>query len=301
MSYHVPVLLTKAVDALNVKPDGKYADLTFGGGGHSQLILSQLKKGTLMVFDQDEDALKNIPDAKNIIAVHANFRYIKQFMRYYQIDLFDGIIADLGVSSWQIDEKERGFSFRFDAELDMRMNPDDVIKAKDVIDNYDEGNLIRIFRNYGELKNAGQIAQRIVKARKIGHIKTTGDLKELLSPLVAQHIEHKFFARVFQALRIEVNQEMEALKEFLAMVPDVLKPGGRLVVLSYHSLEDRLVKNFIRAGNPDGKIEKDFFGNFINPVKAITKKPVQADEKETDENPRARSVKMRIAEMKKHE
>ncbi len=301
MSYHVPVLLKKAVDALNVKPNGVYADLTFGGGGHSEQILSQLESGTLMVFDQDKDALKNIPDSKNIIAVHANFRYIRQFMRYYQIDFFDGIIADLGISSWQIDKKERGFSFRFDADLDMRMNPDDAVKAKDIINNYDEGNLIRIFRDYGELKNAGQIAKRIVDARKLDEIKTTDDLKNLLSPMVNKHTAHKYFARVFQALRIEVNQELKALEVFLSIVPEVLRPGGRLVILSYHSLEDRLVKNFIRAGNTHGKIEKDFFGNVINPVKAITKKPLQADDKEIEKNPRARSVKMRIAEMKTHE
>ncbi len=299
MSYHVPVLLKKAIDALKVKPDGKYADLTFGGGGHSHLILSQLKSGTLMVFDQDADALKNLPDTKNVISVHANFRYIKQFMRYYQIDLFDGIIADLGVSSWQIDQKERGFSFRFDADLDMRMNPDDHVKAKDIIENYDEGNLTRVFRTYAELKNAGEIARRIINARKKKNIQTTGDLKNLLSPLFNKHAENKFLARVFQAIRIEVNQEIEALRDFLVLVPEVMKPGGRLVILSYHSLEDRLVKNFIRAGNPQGKIEKDFYGNIINPVKAITRKPLQADDTEIENNPRARSVKMRIAKMKR--
>ncbi len=301
MSYHVPVLLSEAVDALNVKPNGMYADLTFGGGGHSDRILSQLDKGKLMVFDQDAEALKNLSDNKNIIPVHANFRYIKNFMRYHHIDFFDGIIADLGVSSWQIDQKGRGFSFRFDAELDMRMNSDAPVSAKDVLNEYAEKDLINIFRAYGELKNARGIAGRIIEARKSKKINTTMDLKELLSPLFSQHTENKFLARVFQALRIEVNQEMQALTDFLVLVPDILKPGGRMVVLSYHSLEDRLVKNFIRAGHPEGKIHKDFYGNVINPVKAITKKPLQADESEILENPRARSVKMRIAEIKCHE
>ncbi|MFO7790903.1 MAG: 16S rRNA (cytosine(1402)-N(4))-methyltransferase RsmH [Bacteroidota bacterium] len=301
MSYHVPVLLKEAINALNVKSDGTYADLTFGGGGHSVELLSHLKNGKLMVFDQDNEAFKNLGDNKNVIPVHANFRYIRQFMRYHNIKGFDGIIADLGVSSWQIDQEKRGFSFRFDAELDMRMNPDAPLKAKDIINGYSKEQLIRVFKEYGELKNAGVIVRKIIDARNTGNINTTGDLKELLSPMFRKGTENKFLARVFQALRIEVNQEIESLKDFLKVSPLILKQGGRLVTLSYHSLEDRLVKNMMRFGNIEGEVKKDFYGNVITPFKQITRKPIQADDEEIKRNQRARSVKMRIAELKTHE
>jgi 16S rRNA (cytosine1402-N4)-methyltransferase len=302
MKYHVPVLLKPSVEALQVKPDGIYADLTFGGGGHTREIMSRLgEDGRLMVFDQDADALNNLPDDPRIIPVHANFRYIRQFMLYHELPGFNGILADLGISSWQIDEKERGFSFRFNAELDMRMNRETGVSAKDILNHYSGDQLRSLFRTYGELKNAGLLANRIIAARDEKPVETTGDLVDILSPVLKKGAEHKFLARVFQALRIEVNKEMEALREMLKKSIDCLLPGGRLVVLSYHSLEDRMVKNFMRAGNVEGEIQKDFYGNQISPLHVITKKPVQAGEDEINQNPRARSVKMRVAERKKDE
>ena len=300
MKYHVPVLLKPPVEALQVKPDGVYADLTFGGGGHTREVLSRLgDKGRLMAFDQDDDAMNNMPDDQRVIPVHANFRYVYRLMKCYNFSGCDGILADLGISSWQIDEKERGFSFRFDAELDMRMNRNAGVSAKGILSHYSYAQLKTLFRNYGELKNAGVIAGKIVDAREQRPISTTGDLVSILSPVFKKGAEHKFLARVFQALRIEVNGEMDALREMLMKSVECLVPGGRLVVLSYHSLEDRMVKNFMRAGNIDGHIEKDFYGNQISPIDVITRKPVQAGPEEINENPRARSVKMRVAERKK--
>lgn len=299
MKYHVPVLLKKSIDALDVKSDGVYADLTFGGGGHSAEILRRLgDDGRLMVFDQDADALQNLPDDHRVVPVHANFRYLRQFMRYHGLQGFDGILADLGISSWQIDKKERGFSFRFDADLDMRMNEQAPMTAADILNDYPKDKLTTILRTYGELKNARSVADKIFTARNEKPLRTTGQLTEVLTPLAKKGAEHKFFAKVFQALRIEVNQEMEALKEMLAQTVECLKPGGKLVILSYHSLEDRLVKNFFRAGNIEGNIEKDFYGNQISPFAQVSRKPVQADEEDISHNPRARSVKMRIAEVK---
>lgn len=301
MKYHIPVLLNSSVDGLHIKENGVYADLTFGGGGHSRKILSEMKEGKLMVFDQDKDAFNNLPEDKRLITVHSNFRYLENFVRYHDLGALDGILADLGISSWQIDQKERGFSFRFDAELDMRMNSGAYLKASDVINEYNQKELLRIFRDYGEIKNAGRVVKAIESERRKRKIINTGDLTDILKPMTKRNQENKFYSKVFQALRIEVNQELDALKEMLLQTERCLKPGGRLVVLSYHSLEDRLVKNFMKTGNLSGKQEKDFYGNVISPFRMITKKPEMADFKEIEENSRARSVRLRIAELKQDE
>lgn len=297
--YHIPVLLKETVDGLNINPDGVYVDVTFGGGGHSREILSRLSlKGHLYSFDQDEDAEQNIIQDKRFTFVRSNFRYIKNWMRYYGIEQVDGILADLGVSSHHFDAQERGFSFRFDAPLDMRMNQKAQRTAADILNEYSESQLADIFYLYGELRNARKIAATVVKNRANCPIKTTGDFMEIIKTFFEKDREKKELAKVFQALRIEVNQEMQALKEMLTASATILKPGGRLSVLTYHSLEDRMVKNLIKTGNVEGRVEKDFFGNTNAPLKMINNKVIMASEEEQASNPRSRSAKLRIAEKK---
>ena len=297
--YHVPVLLKACVDGLQVKPDGVYADLTFGGGGHSREILSHLGEGGhLYGFDQDADALRNaIPDGR-FTFVRSNFRYLRNWMRYYGVEQLDGVLADLGVSSHHLDDGERGFSFRFEGRLDMRMNRSGRLTAADVVNEYAEERLADIFYLYGELKNARKLAACLVKARAAGRIETTEDFVEAVKPLMGRDREKKDLAKAFQALRIEVNKEMDALREMLSAVADLLRPGGRLVVLSYHSLEDRMVKNLIKTGNVEGRRVEDFYGNVDCPFRAVNNKVIVPDEAEQAENPRSRSAKLRIAEKK---
>ncbi len=295
--YHQPVLLKQSVDGLAVAPSGVYVDVTFGGGGHSREILSRLgKDGRLFGFDQDLDVLKNVPDDDRFQFVRSNFQYIKRFMRYYDVEGVDGVLADLGVSSHHFDEADRGFSFRFDASLDMRMNQKGEVGASEVINDYTEEKLIGIFRLYGEIKNAGKLAREICAERNLGRIDTTTRLKEIAAKCTPAKTENQYLAKVFQAIRLEVNDEITVLKNMLLGALDVLKPGGRLSVISYHSLEDRLVKNFMRTGNFEGKQEKDFFGNVATPFKLITRKVVVPDDEEIKVNSRARSAKLRIAE-----
>ena len=298
MDYHNPVLLTATVDGLNIKPDGVYVDVTFGGGGHSKEILKRLgENGKLFAFDQDEDALENTIDDERFVLINENFRFIKRFLRFYNIKSVDGILADLGVSSHQFDVAERGFSTRFDAELDMRMSKKTDLSAYKVVNEYDENNLRRVFLDYGELKNAPAIARVIIEAREKETIKNTEQLKLVLGRFLPAHKSHKILAQMYQAIRIEVNQEMDVLKEFLEPSLEILKPEGRLSVLSYHSLEDRLVKRFIKNGLFEGEPEKDFFGNFSVPFKTIGKLIIPTNE-EIKINNRARSAKLRIAEKK---
>lgn len=295
MTYHNPVLLKESVDGLNIKPNGIYVDVTFGGGGHSREILSRLnEKGKLYAFDQDEDAQQNKINDFRFTLIPQNFRFIKRYLRFYGIKKVDGILADLGVSSHQFDEPQRGFSTRFDAELDMRMNKKDVLSAYQIINEYSEEQLSDILFQYGELRNAKAIAKKIVEARESNVIKTSFQLKEILSQFIPKSKEHKILAQIFQGIRIEVNQEIEVLKEFLLQVPELLNENGRLSVISYHSLEDRLVKRFIRDGLFEGQPEKDFFGNMSVPLKKFGKLIVPSL-KEIKENNRARSAKLRIA------
>ncbi len=296
--YHWPVMLTECLEGLSIKPDGIYVDVTFGGGGHSKAILAKLTTGHLYSFDQDEDAERESEKIKsdNFTFIRANFRNIQKYLKLYGVTQVDGILADLGISSHQIDTPERGFSTRFDAALDMRMNTTAEVTAAQVLNEYSADQLHKIFGMYGELKNARTVAQTIVNKRYRSSINTIADLKNILNPLAPRGKENKYFAQVFQALRIEVNQEMQVLEEFLVQVPEVLAQGGRLVVMSYHSLEDRPVKNFIRSGKFYGEVEKDMFGHEIKPLTSITRKPVEANEEEIARNPRARSAKLRIAE-----
>ena len=299
LTYHVPVLLKESVDGMNICPNGTYVDVTFGGGGHSREILSRLEKdGRLLGFDQDEDAERNIVDDPRFIFVRSNFRYLHNFLRYHDIEKVDAILADLGVSSHHFDDSERGFSFRFDGVLDMRMNKRAGLTAADVVNTYAEERLADIFYLYGELKNSRKLASVIVKARANGQIKTIGEFLEIIKPLFGREREKKELAKVFQALRIEVNQEMEALKEMLTAATEALKPGGRLVVITYHSLEDRMVKNIMKTGNVEGKTTQDLFGNLQTPFKLVNNKVIVPDEEEIERNPRSRSAKLRIAEKK---
>ena len=297
--YHVPVLLNEAVDGLNIQPGGIYADLTFGGGGHSREILRRLAgTGHLYAFDQDEDALQNakeLESEENFTFVRSNFRFLKNWMLYYGHEHVDGILADLGVSSHHFDEQERGFSFRFDAPLDMRMNQKASLNARKVVGEYGEEQLSDILYLYGELKNSRRITAAIVKARQLKPIATTADLVEVLRPLMGYDREKKDLARVFQALRIEVNGEMVALRQMLAAATELLREGGRLSVLTYHSLEDRMVKNIIKAGNAEGKVETDLFGRTEAPLEAVNRSVIVPSEKEQESNPRSRSAKLRIA------
>jgi len=296
--YHTPVMLKECLDGLNIKPDGIYVDVTFGGGGHSRAILEQLTTGKLYAFDQDADAKEQAKqiDDKNLIFVEANFRSIKQYLRLYGVKKVDGILADLGISSHQIDTPERGFSTRYDADLDMRMNQNAPISAKNIVNEYSIDDLHKILGMYGEIKNAKTAAQTIYTARLNRKIETINDLKGILKKLAPRGKENKYFAQVFQALRIVVNEEMVVLEDFLKQTPEVLAPEGRLVVMAYHSLEDRLVKNFIRSGKFSGEVEKDLFGNDIKPLESVIRKAIEASPEEVEQNPRARSAKLRIAE-----
>ncbi len=297
MTYHRPVLLSKSIEALQIKPDGIYVDLTFGGGGHSMAILENLKTGKLVAFDQDQDAEENAKriSSPNFVFIKNNFRHIDKFLKLYGIKKVDGILADLGVSSHQIDTPERGFSTRFDGDLDMRMDRSSGKTARHILNKSAEEDLHRIFGMYGEIRNAKTLAAAIVAARENKEIKKIEDLKAILNELAPKNREYKYYAQVFQALRIQVNNELEALKEMLSRSIQVLKPGGRIVVISYHSLEDRLVKNFFNKGKFSGEVEKDIYGNEIKPLKTITRKPIIADMQEIAENNRARSAKMRVA------
>ena len=295
--YHIPVLLNESIEGMNLKANGIYADMTFGGGGHSKEILRRLGEDChLYSFDQDEDAEKNIVDDKRFTFVRSNFRYLRNFMRYYGVEQLDGILADLGVSSHHFDDSERGFSFRFDGKLDMRMNKRAGMTAADIVNTYDEEKLADVFYIYGELKNSRKLAATIAKARQQKQITTIGEFLDIIKPLFGREREKKELAKVFQALRIEVNHEMEALKEMLYEATDLLKPGGRLVVITYHSLEDRMVKNLIKAGNIEGKVEQDFYGNVQSPFRAVNNKVIVPTDEEVNQNPRSRSAKLRIAE-----
>ena len=297
--YHVPVLLDESVSGLDIKPGGIYVDVTFGGGGHSREILRRLPEGAhLYSFDQDADAERNIgaPDEK-FTFVRSNFRYLKNWMRYYGVDHIDGLLADLGVSSHHFDDAERGFSFRFDAPLDMRMNKRAGQTAADILNNYDEARLADIFYIYGEMKNSRRIAAAVAKARQTAPINTTSDFLAVVEPMFKREREKKDMARLFQALRIEVNHEMDALREMLAAATQLLAPGGRLSVITYHSLEDRIVKNVMKAGNPEGKVEQDFFGRINTPYRMVEKLIIPSEE-EQQSNPRSRSAKLRVAERK---
>ena len=299
MPYHIPALLKETVDGLNINPDGVYVDVTFGGGGHSREIIRRLgKKGKLISFDQDLDAYANRIDDERFVFVRSNFRYLKNFLRYHGIEKVDGILADLGVSFHHFDVASRGFSFRMDGELDMRMNVKASQKASDVLNEYSEKDLTRIFRVYGELAQPQKMARAIVRAREEKPFVMVQDLLSVAEKLIAKERAKKELACVFQALRIEVNKEMDALKQLLMQSAEVLKVGGRLSVLSYHSLEDRLVKNFMKTGNFDGKVEKDFFGNVIAPLKMTSNKVIVPSTEEVERNPRSRSAKLRIAEKK---
>ena len=301
-TYHVPVLLKESVDGLGIRPSGVYVDVTFGGGGHSREILSRLGDGgRLFGFDQDADAEANVPGDARFTFVRSNFRYLKNWMRYHGVDGIDGLIADLGVSSHHFDDETRGFSFRFDAPLDMRMNKRDGMTAADVLNKYDEARLADVFYLYGELKNSRRIASAIAKARASKPLATTQDLIDATSQLLKREREKKDMAKVFQALRIEVNHEMDALKEMLAAATELLKPGGRLSVITYHSLEDRMVKNVIRTGNAEGTVKQDFYGRVSTPYTAVNNKVITPSEAEQEENPRSRSAKLRIAERKEED
>ena len=296
-SYHTPVLLQQSIDGLAIDASGIYVDVTFGGGGHSREILRHLEgKGHLYSFDQDPDAEQNIISNPNFTFVRSNFRYLQNFMRYYGVEGVDGILADLGVSSHHFDDATRGFSFRFDGKLDMRMNKREGRTAADIVNTYPEEKLADIFYLYGELKNSRKIASVLTKARALQKIETIGDFLNLVKPLFGREREKKELAKVFQALRIEVNQEMEALKEMLQAAAEVLKPGGRLAVITYHSLEDRMVKNMLKTGNVEGKLKQDFFGRIESPFKLVNNKVIVPSDEEQESNPRSRSAKLRIAE-----
>lgn len=295
--YHVPVMLQECIEALHINPDGVYVDVTFGGGGHSREIIKHLgPKGRLIAFDQDPDALNNVIDDERFVLIHQNFRFLKNYLRLEGIKQVDGILGDLGVSSHQFDDADRGFSIRFDANLDMRMDQVSDLDARKVLHTYSEEDLHRIFGMYGEVQNAKSLAKTIVTARLTNEINTVDELKAVIKRLVPKGKEHKYHAQVFQALRIEVNKELEALQEFLLQTVSVLKEGGRLVIMSYHSLEDRLVKNFMLKGKFKGEVEKDFFGNEIKPFKMISRKAITASAAELEINNRSRSAKLRVAE-----
>ena len=298
-TYHVPVLLDESINGLNLHPDGVYIDVTFGGGGHSREILRRLPQGSrLFSFDQDADAERNIVDDDRFTFVRSNFRYLKNWMHYYEIDHIDGLLADLGVSSHHFDDESRGFSFRFDAPLDMRMNKRADKTAADIVAEYDEEALADIFYLYGELKNSRRIASALVKARQQHAIATTQDFLHVVEPFFKREREKKDMARLFQALRIEVNHEMEALKEMLAAATQLLDPGGRLSVITYHSLEDRIVKNVMKTGNAEGKMIQDFYGRIETPYRLVNNKVIVPTDEEQQRNPRSRSAKLRIAEKK---
>lgn len=295
--YHVPVMLSECINALDIKPHGVYVDVTYGGGGHSNEILKHLgKKGKLIGFDQDADAIENKVDDERLVLVNHNFRYLKNFLKYYDALPADGLLADLGISSYQIDEPEKGFAHRWDAPLDMRMDRKANPTAADIVNDWEERELAQLLRNYGELDNARKVARNIVNARERGRIATTGQLKEAVVKSLPRDAENKYLSKIFQALRIEVNKELEVLEHLLKQSAEVLGKGGKLVIMSYHSLEDRMVKNFIKTGSIDGKVEADIYGRVEKPFKAIMSKAITASEEEIAKNPRARSAKLRIAE-----
>ena len=296
MTYHQPALASESIEALAIRPGGTYVDATFGGGGHSRLILNHLgAEGRLLGFDQDEDALANILEDGRFTFVHHNFRFLKRFLRLHRIQEVDGILADLGVSSHQLDVAERGFSYRFDAALDMRMNQQQEKTAATLVNTYDAEALQELFSNYGEVRNARTLAQRIVEERRHRPIETIGAFLAVVEPVIRGH-RARYLSQAFQALRIEVNDEMGALQEFLEQSLEVLKPGGRLAVITYHSIEDRMVKNFLKAGNFEGRQEKDFYGNIQRPFKVISRKAIIPSDEEVQQNPRSRSAKLRIGE-----
>ena len=297
MNYHLPVMLNECIKGLNIRPEGTYVDATFGGGGHSRAILSQLgESGRLIAFDQDADALANAIEDSRFKLLNENFRHMKSFLRLQGVRSVDGILADLGVSSHQFDVAERGFSTRFNGELDLRMDRRQEVTARELVNRMDEHELTRILRLYGELPNAYQMAKAICRARAEKEIETTFDLREAVKHHLPRGMENKYLAMLFQALRIEVNGELEALQEMLRQAAELLNPGGRIAVMSYHSLEDRIVKNFFRAGNFEGEIEKDFYGNPIVPLKPVSRKAIVAGEEELQRNPRSRSARLRVAE-----
>jgi 16S rRNA (cytosine1402-N4)-methyltransferase len=297
IAYHIPVLRDACVDALNIHPDGVYVDVTFGGGGHSRAIFERLsEKGRLIAFDQDPDARINVWDAPNFHFVPANFAFLQNHLRMLGFPKVDGILADFGVSSHQFDEESRGFSIRSNAQLDMRMNQSGDLSARQVVNEYSEEELTRIFKEYADLPNARKLAVRLITQRESKSLETTQELIDIIQPLAPRFKEHKFYAQVFQAIRIEVNGEMDVLKKFLLQTAQCLNPKGRLVALSYHSLEDRLVKNWMKRGSLDGSITKDFFGNVIKPFTEINRHPILPTDEEMEDNPRARSAKLRIAE-----
>lgn len=297
MTYHKPVLLEESVSGLDIKPEGIYLDLTFGGGGHSLRILDQLgKKGKLLAFDQDMDAMANAPDDPRFTFIHSNFRFLRNFLRFYRIDKVDGILADLGISSHQVDARERGFTFMQETKLDMRMNRQSVLTAADILNRYEEDELNRIFRDYGEVRGFRNLSKRIIRYRSDRPFSDTAGFIGALEPFLPEHLRNKVLAKIFQALRIEVNDEMGALRSMLEQATEVLIQGGRMVVLTYHSVEDRIVKNWLKTGNHEGKVVKDFYGNIQRPFRLITKNVVISGPAEREENPRARSAKLRIAE-----
>lgn len=293
MEYHKPVLLHQCIDLLQIREDGTYVDVTFGGGGHSREILKHLTTGRLFGFDQDPDAEANTPDSKNFTLVKSNFRHLKKMLRLHGVKQIDGLLADFGISSHQIDEPQRGFSLRFEGPLDMRMNTDKTLTAAQVLNEYPEEEIFRILKSYGEINRPRPLVQAIIDARPL---RTTSDLKKALERFAPPQKHGQFWAKIFQAIRIEVNEELEVIHELLQQATEILKPGGRIVCMSYHSLEDRPVKNFFRYGNVEGEPVKDFYGNLIHPLKPITRKPIVPDENEISENPRARSAKLRAAE-----
>lgn len=297
-TYHIPALLTETINGLEIKPNGTYVDVTFGGGGHSRAILSHLDSdGRLFSFDQDMDAYANRIDDPRFTFIHGNFRFLSNFLRYHKVTEVDGILADLGVSFHHFDDGERGFSFRYgEGVLDMRMNRDDSLDARKVIAEYDVDALTRMFKLFGELKNARRIAEALVKARSSREIVTIADLLDIVKPFINPRQEKKELAQVFQALRMEVNHEVDALAEFLSQTLKVLKPGGKLAIITYHSIEDRMVKNFMRSGNIDGKVETDFFGRSQTPIRPVHNKVIVPTEEEVERNPRSRSAKLRVAE-----
>ena len=296
--YHIPVMPAESLQGLNLFPGALVVDATFGGGGHSRLILEQIGEGKLFAFDQDEDAARNIVNDSRLFFIRHNFRYLRNFLRYYNVNKVDAVFADLGVSSHDFDVADRGFSFRYEGKLDMRMNRNASIDASKIVNEYNEEKLRFIFRLYGEIGNAGRLVNELIKARQEGDITTTSKLKEVAMKCAPGGAENKYLAQVFQALRLEVNQELEALQEFLQASLEVLKPGGRLVIITYHSLEDRMCKNFMKSGNFEGRIEKDFYGNVNNPFRLINRKVIIPGSEEIRVNPRARSAKLRIAEKK---
>jgi 16S rRNA (cytosine1402-N4)-methyltransferase len=298
MMYHVPVLLNESIEGLNIRPDGIYVDVTFGSGGHSRKILEHLSTGRLIAFDRDLDAKRNLIEDERFLFIHQNFRYIKNFLRFQGIRQIDGLLADLGISSWQIDQADRGFSIRLDGSLDMRMDQNDDLKAEKIINSYPDAQLIQIFRQYGEVENARKLVETILDERSKTLIKTTEEFRKIVLRVAPRGKENQYLAKVFQAIRIEVNEELDSLKELLQNANDLLNPGGRVVIIAYHSLEDRLVKNYFRTGNFEGIPVKDFYGHQIAPLAPVNRKAVIPSESEQLANPRSRSAKLRVAEKK---